>query len=434
MYSSSPSEPPNFSQQKKKHRNPFTFLFAKQHKSTPTSISILDGTNQGIFGVPLCDASKVGSVLWDLQVPDPVALCFLEISRRGLTTEGIFRLSGATSEVMSLENKINNCLPEERKMIDPNEYDIHTLTSLVKKYLRELPEPVIPNAFHEQFQEIDVEDENEGLRQLSQIIVKLPYYNRQLLHSILLMASRVQQHVEVNMMCPEALATVFAPVCTGFEQSLKDMRISSSTSTTTTFKKHKKFNHNEANHLMKSTEVIEKHIKRNKNWTNIWKMMIEQHESLIATLDKQHYQSMENNRSNQELTWKNHHVYYQQQQQQHYPLPNRSLPSPFSTSGSTAPLPNDIIMAQFYPLNQNSIPVAQPSFHRANQPKRSSPPLPQRHYYEDLPPPLPPLPSTSTSSSTRTSNSGFQHSISKKASFFQKSNTIRKILSASTLR
>ncbi|CAO3630022.1 unnamed protein product [Mucor hiemalis] len=242
------------------------------------------------------------------------------------------------------------------------------------------------------------------------------------------MASRVQHHVEINMMCPEALATVFAPVCTGFEQSLKDMRISSSSSTTTTFKKHKKFNHNEANHLMKSTEVIEKHIKRNKNWTNIWKMMIEQHESLISTLDKQHYQSMENNRSNQELTWKNHHVYYQQQQQ--YPLPNRSLPSPFSTSGSTAPLPNDIIMAQFYPLNQNSIPVAQPSYHR-HQPKRPSPPppVPQRHYYEDLPPPLP-----STSSSTRTNNSGFQHSISKKASFFQKSNTIRKILSASTLR
>ena len=143
------------------------------------------------------------------------------MKQTGLRTEGIFRLSGATCEVVALQKKINICTPEERKAIDASVYDVHTLASLVKKYLRELPEPVIPNGFHEQLQQVNLSDAREGIRQLSAILIKLPFHNRQLIHAILLMAVKIQLHVEKNMMCPEALATVFAPVCTGFEQSLR---------------------------------------------------------------------------------------------------------------------------------------------------------------------------------------------------------------------
>ncbi|KAI9254702.1 Rho GTPase activation protein [Helicostylum pulchrum] len=409
---------------KKKHRNPFTFLFNKQYKSNPSIVSDKQELALGIFGVPLCDASNTGSILWDLKVPDPVALCFNEISKRGLTTEGIFRLSGATSEVILLENKINESSSDERKQINSSQFDIHTLTSLVKKYLRELPEPVIPNAYHEHFQDIDLSNTRQGLGQLSLILVKLPSHNRHLLHAILLMASKIQQHVHLNMMCPEALATVFAPVCTGFEQSLKDMKISNSSSTSSTFRKQRKYSHD--SHMLSSNELIEKHIKRNKHWTNIWKLMIEQHQALICILNKQHAESMENNKSNLESSWNKKHVHYAHQQL------NRSLPSPFSTSNSTPPLPNDIIMAQFYPINQNSIPVA-PSVGRntniymPSSTTPSPPPPPTR----TPPPPVPAVPASYYEDSSRPS---IQHSISKKASFFQKSNTIRKILSASTLR
>ncbi|EPB88385.1 hypothetical protein HMPREF1544_04852 [Mucor circinelloides 1006PhL] len=433
----SPNSPPV---QKKKHRNPFTYLFTKQYKSTPTTHLYgqqQEQSKQGIFGVPLCDASKIGADLWDLRVPDPVALCFDEISKRGLTTEGIFRLSGATSEVILLENKINMCSPDERKSIDPSQFDIHTLTSLVKKYLRELPEPVIPNAFHEQFQDIDLD--LNTVHQLSATIVKLPFYNRQLLHAILLISARIQHHVDVNMMCPEALATVFAPVCTGFEQSLKDhMNTSFSTPTATIHKKSKKNAHSS----IQQSSNIEQHIKRNKNWTNIWKVMIEQHEGLISALDKQMYQSQENQqRSAQDLTWKQHRVYYS-----HTPSSagNRSLPSPFSTNGSLVPLPNDIMMAQFYPIQPQGtnsiIPVAQPS---TVIPPSCSSPLSASvsattisstaNYYHRQQRPNDII--FEESDSHHSSSSGFHHSLAKKtSSFFPKSNTIRKILSASTLR
>ncbi|KAI8640549.1 Rho GTPase activation protein [Parasitella parasitica] len=418
--------------QKKKHRNPFTYLFTKQYKSTPTANLYgqrQEQSKQGIFGVPLCDASKTGSELWNLRVPDPVALCFDEISKRGLSTEGIFRLSGATSEVSYLENTINLCSPDERKRIDPSKYDIHTLTSLVKKYLRELPEPVIPKQFHAQFQNVDLE--YNTVHQLSNIIVKLPFYNRQLLHAILLTSAKIQSHVHFNMMSPEALATVFAPVCTGFEQSLKDhMNISYSTPTTTIHKRSKKHAHD----LAHQSSTIEQHIKLNKNWTNIWTVMIEQHESLIYTLDAQMLRLHENQqKSNQDNSWKQHLVYYNQ------PVAlagNKSLPSPFSTNSSIVPLPNDIMMAQFYPLQQQAvgpvIPIAQPSTSAQFSASASST---TENYYQQQQQQQQQQRSNDFVFEKSGSNGGFHHSLAKKTSpFFPRSNTVRKILSASTLR
>ncbi|KAI8367111.1 Rho GTPase activation protein [Blakeslea trispora] len=429
---------------KKRNKNPFTFLFARQNKSTPTSSYNLDEGQQkdaeGIFGVPLCDASNEGSVLWNLKVPDPVALCFHEISKRGLRTEGIFRLSGATCEVVSLQKKINMCTAEERKRIDASIYDVHTLASLVKKYLRELPEPVIPNGFHEQLHQITLTDPTEGIQQLSAILIKLPSHNRQLIHAILLMAVKIQLHVEKNMMCPEALATVFAPVCTGFEQSLrkdtmpkpsseaKAANKKSYSTPTNTLNKKRYHKHTHlpfdfaALQLDRKPSIIEQHIKRNKQWTNIWKLMIEQHEVLVEILNQQTSQAKEKEQ-NSEATWKQHRTYYNMSSSAN---PNRTLPSPFSTNGSTVLLPNDIMMAQFHPMHnyhqeeassnrETIIPVAQPSTSTPHYASVSSfsheSDVPEEPYHIE------------------------NHSLVKKTSiFFPGSNTIRRILSASALR
>ncbi|CAO3666892.1 unnamed protein product [Rhizopus stolonifer] len=242
---------------KRKYKNVFQFLFTRK--------TIAHVWNEGIFGVPLYEATESGSTLWGLCVPDPVYLCFLEIFKRGLDTEGLFRLSGAASEVAIVENHINRCCSEERKLIDVSRLDIHILASLVKKYLRELPEPVIPFEFQKQFQSIDL-DKNYAMNQLRSAIISLPSYNRQLIQTILIMASHIQDHVDHNKMCPEALATVFAPVCTGFESALGNIP------------KKKKM-----------LRTIERHIRANKHWTDIWKLMIEQRDLVISILDQQHY-------------------------------------------------------------------------------------------------------------------------------------------------
>lgn len=70
----------------------------------------------------------------------------------GLHIEGIFRLSGAASEVHHLERALSSNQP----VTDLNlaQYDIHAITGVVKKYLRRLPVPVIPYAYHDTFLQI----------------------------------------------------------------------------------------------------------------------------------------------------------------------------------------------------------------------------------------------------------------------------------------
>ncbi|KAG1138389.1 hypothetical protein G6F37_005313 [Rhizopus arrhizus] len=305
----------NLATEKKKNRNVFNFLFTRQKPTTESYF------NEGIFGVPLCDAIKSGSILWGLRVPDPVYLCFLEIYKRGLKTEGLFRLSGATAEVISLENRMNMCSIEERKFLDMSGYDIHTLTSLVKKYLRDLPEPVIPNSFHEQFQSVNLFSKN-AIHQLASIIISLPSDNKQLIHAIIIMIAQIQKNVDQNMMCPEALAIVFAPVLTGFEHSLKDLT-TSCISTHSTFKRQK--NQPQAT----TSDIISQHIKRNKHWTDIWILLIERYDFFIDILDKHHFALREQNKTISARNYRQHHC----------PIQNRTLPS---SSFSTTSLSNDV--------------------------------------------------------------------------------------------
>lgn len=68
----------------------------------------------------------------------------------GLLIEGIFRLSGAAPEVENLLLDFDKP-PTYGKYIDLKHYDIHAITGVVKKYLRQLPDPVIPIACHEEF-------------------------------------------------------------------------------------------------------------------------------------------------------------------------------------------------------------------------------------------------------------------------------------------
>uniref|UniRef100_A0A8C3HFU1 Rho GTPase activating protein 22 n=1 Tax=Chrysemys picta bellii TaxID=8478 RepID=A0A8C3HFU1_CHRPI len=92
--------------------------------------------------------------------------------------------------------------------------DVHTVASLLKLYLRELPEPVIPFAKYEDFLscgQLLSKDKGEGTRELAKQVKTLPQANYNLLKYICKFLDEVQSHSSVNKMSVQNLATVFGP-------------------------------------------------------------------------------------------------------------------------------------------------------------------------------------------------------------------------------
>lgn len=67
----------------------------------------------------------------------------------GLREVGIFRLPGQASRIHSLKETYD-CGSQQD--FAPTE-DVHTVASLLKLYLRELPQPVIPHVYYESFKD-----------------------------------------------------------------------------------------------------------------------------------------------------------------------------------------------------------------------------------------------------------------------------------------
>ena len=62
---------------------------------------------------------------------------------------GIFRLPGQASRIQALKGLYDSGSQEDFSTSE----DVHTVASLLKLYLRELPEPVVPFTFYESYKE-----------------------------------------------------------------------------------------------------------------------------------------------------------------------------------------------------------------------------------------------------------------------------------------
>ncbi|KAL3476912.1 hypothetical protein BJX99DRAFT_227162 [Aspergillus californicus] len=195
-------------------------------------------TYQGIFGIPLKVSIKYANVAISLTndngesfiygyVPIVVAKCGVFLKEKATDVEGIFRLNGSAKRIKDLQEVFDS--PERYgKGLDWTGYTVHDAANVLRRYLNQLPEPIVPLEFYERFREPlrkfqaralqngtppepEVTEHAKAVDAYQQMIRELPPLNKQLLLYILDLLAVFASKSDQNRMNSANLSAIFQP-------------------------------------------------------------------------------------------------------------------------------------------------------------------------------------------------------------------------------
>ncbi|XP_064898512.1 unconventional myosin-IXb isoform X7 [Columba livia] len=130
------------------------------------------------------------------------------VEMHGLYTEGIYRKSGSANRMKELKQ----LLQADPHSVKLENYPIHTITGILKQWLRELPDPLMTSAQYNDFlRAVELPEKQEQLCAIYSVLEQLPQANHNTLERLIFHLVKVALIEDVNRMSPNALAIVFAP-------------------------------------------------------------------------------------------------------------------------------------------------------------------------------------------------------------------------------
>ncbi|XP_074421478.1 unconventional myosin-IXb isoform X1 [Larus michahellis] len=130
------------------------------------------------------------------------------VEMHGLYTEGIYRKSGSANRMKELKQ----LLQSDPNSVKLENYPIHTITGILKQWLRELPDPLMTSAQYNDFlRAVELPEKQEQLCAIYSVLEQLPQANHNTLERLIFHLVKVALIEDVNRMSPNALAIVFAP-------------------------------------------------------------------------------------------------------------------------------------------------------------------------------------------------------------------------------
>ncbi|XP_058271754.1 rho GTPase-activating protein 26-like isoform X3 [Hemibagrus wyckioides] len=134
------------------------------------------------------------------------------IETRGIDEQGLYRIVGVSSRVqklLSLTMDPKTCADVE---LESSEWEIKTITSAIKHYLRMLPAPLMTYQYQRSFIKAAKLDNPEArVQEIHSIVHRLPEKNRQMLELLMKHLANVASHHQQNLMTVANLGVVFGP-------------------------------------------------------------------------------------------------------------------------------------------------------------------------------------------------------------------------------
>uniref|UniRef100_F6ZCY4 Rho-GAP domain-containing protein n=1 Tax=Ciona intestinalis TaxID=7719 RepID=F6ZCY4_CIOIN len=160
-----------------------------------------------IFGKSLEEAVTRTGYHDGVPLPAVVRECMDFVEERGITAEGIYRISGIKTKIDEL-TKIYN----REETPDLSKYEPHTVAGVLKSYLRELPDHILTQQCSVKFEEAATKhSKQEKIQGFRDLLSKLPDCNRILVSWLILHFDQIIRHEQQSKMTIQNISIVLSP-------------------------------------------------------------------------------------------------------------------------------------------------------------------------------------------------------------------------------
>ncbi|KAM4870843.1 rho GTPase-activating protein 26 isoform X2 [Urocitellus parryii] len=159
------------------------------------------------------DSQSEGTAQLDSIGFSIIRKCIHAVETRGINEQGLYRIVGVNSRVQKLLSVLMD--PKTASETETDicaEWEIKTITSALKTYLRMLPGPLMMYQFQRSFiKAAKLENQETRVSEIHSLVHRLPEKNRQMLQLLMNHLANVANNHKQNLMTVANLGVVFGP-------------------------------------------------------------------------------------------------------------------------------------------------------------------------------------------------------------------------------